>query len=108
MKHFLLSSDADADLQDIYDYTEDMWGEAQAEKYIGDLYRVFDLLSGNPSLGRQRPELAADIRSFASGAHVIFYMTWQNETAIVRVLHGSRDIEAIFLDYEPGSGMQED
>ena len=33
MKSYLLSRDAEEDLQDIYAYTEEVWGTAQAETY---------------------------------------------------------------------------
>ncbi len=62
---------------------------------IGDKVQA---LSRQPGMGRARPELAAELRSLAVGRYVIFYLPVSNGLDIVRVLHGARDIEAIFLD----------
>ena len=96
MSDYVLSPEAISDLQNIYDFTVGEWGEAQAEKYLNEIYAVFERLSQYPSIGRLRPELADGLRSIPIGAHVIFFMPWQNGIAIVRVLHGARDVESVF------------
>ena len=101
MSKFFLSLDADEDLQDIYIYTEEKWGAKQAEKYTLDLYEAFELIGDNPKMGRLRQELGQDIRSLPHSSHVVFFMQWQDETAIVRVLHSSRDFEELFETYNP-------
>jgi toxin ParE1/3/4 len=40
--------------------------------------------------------LAEDLRSLPVGRYVIFYLAISRRVEIVRVLHGSRDIETIF------------
>ena len=49
-------------------------------------------------MGRARPELAAELRSLPVGKYTIFYLPLSNGVQIVRVLHGARDIDAIFQD----------
>jgi len=56
------------------------------------------LRATQPLSGRLRPELGADIRSFVVGSYVIFYRPLADGVEIIRVLHGARDIEAIFQD----------
>jgi len=56
----------------------------------------FQALSRRPGLGRRRPELNSDIRSLAVGRYVVFYLPLSRGIEVVRVLHGSRDIESIF------------
>jgi toxin ParE1/3/4 len=51
-------------------------------------------------MGRSRPELATDLRSFPVGHYVIFDVPLPKGVEIVRVLHGSRDIESILQDNE--------
>ncbi len=51
MSGFFLSKDAEEDLQDIYIFSDENWGEKQAEKYIFDLYAAFELIGENPKLG---------------------------------------------------------
>ncbi len=52
MKSFQLSSEADMDLQEIYDYSFEQWGEDQAEAYIQYLFHVFQLLADRPYMAR--------------------------------------------------------
>ena len=47
-------------------------------------------------MGRARPELAADLRSFPVGNYIIFYRPIEDGVEIVRVLSGARDIDALF------------
>lgn len=98
---YVLSLDADGDLQDIYVYSEQMWGEDQARAYLVSLFDAFDAIGLNPAIGRLRSELGDGIRSLPHASHVIFFMEWQGEAAILRVLHGSRDIEEQFASYDP-------
>ena len=47
-------------------------------------------------MGRGRDELAPGVRSFPFGRYVIFYAPIDKEIVVIRVLHGSRDIDAVF------------
>ena len=50
MSGYILSPEAILDLQNIYEFTESEWGEAQAEKYINEIYALFDRLARHPIL----------------------------------------------------------
>jgi toxin ParE1/3/4 len=56
----------------------------------------FKFLKEYPFVGEARPELAADLRSFSAGNYVIFFRPITDGIQVVRVLHGSRDIAAVF------------
>lgn len=103
---YFLSLDADEDLQDIYTYSNDVWGARQARRYLDGLFEVFAHLGRQPGMGRSRRELGEALRSFPHGSHVVFFMQWQGEVAIVRVLHGSMDFESVFADYNPLPGIE--
>ncbi|WP_246725401.1 type II toxin-antitoxin system RelE/ParE family toxin [Beijerinckia sp. L45] len=52
-------------------------------------------------LGRSRPELRPDFRSVAFETYLIFFRyrdgaTPRDVLEVIRVLHGARDIEALF------------
>jgi toxin ParE1/3/4 len=49
-------------------------------------------------MGRSRPELAPNLRSFPVGQYVIFYLPLAKGVEIVRVLHGARDFESILQE----------
>lgn len=47
-------------------------------------------------MGRARNVLAAGMRSFPFGRYVIFYEPIDDRIDVVRVLHSTRDIDAMF------------
>lgn len=51
-------------------------------------------------MGRMREILSAGLRSFPVGRYVIFYRPLQDGIDVVRVLHGTRDLEAVFVEEE--------
>ncbi|MBM3942105.1 MAG: type II toxin-antitoxin system RelE/ParE family toxin [SAR202 cluster bacterium] len=50
----------------------------------------------HPRIGRRRSELAPELRSFAVQDYVILYRPMADGVEVVRILHGSRDIESLF------------
>jgi toxin ParE1/3/4 len=53
-------------------------------------------LADFPQIGTRRDELKAGLRSQPVGNYLIFYFPLEDGIDIVRVLHGSRDVDAIF------------
>ena len=96
MNDYILSPEAVSDLQNIYDFTVGEWGQTQAEKYLNEIYAVFERLVQNSGIGRLRTELSDGLRSIPTGAHIIFFLPLQSDVAIVRVLHGARDVADVF------------
>ena len=60
------------------------------------LQRRFPLLAEQPFVGRKRPEIGERLRSFPVSSFVIIYRPADYGVEIVRVVHGSRDIESLF------------
>ena len=85
------------DLAEIWAYIADDSPD-QAEAFVDLLDSKFQALSRRPGLGRRRRELSSDIdiRSLTVGRYVVFYLQLSRGIEVVRVLHGSRDIESIF------------
>jgi toxin ParE1/3/4 len=71
-----------------------------ADKFAMLVDTQFRALGRRPHLGRNRPELAADLRSFPIGRYVIFYRAQDSGVEITRVLHGARDVESIIQGEE--------
>jgi toxin ParE1/3/4 len=46
-------------------------------------------------MGRERPEVAAGIRSFVVMSWTVFYRVEDDSADIVRIVHGARDIDAL-------------
>ena len=95
---FRLSPQAEADLDAIWFYiaTESASVEI-ADRFIDSLTSRFRLLGRHPYLGRSREhEFGRDTRSLAIAEYVIVYTVADSEIAILRVVHGRRDLESIF------------
>ena len=69
---------------------------AASDRFLDTLASRLELLSRSPKVGRVRDELAAGLRSLPFGTYVIFYKPIRGGIEVVRVLHGSRDIPALF------------
>jgi toxin ParE1/3/4 len=91
-----LSKEADLDLEDIFDYTDNAHSFNQAVSYLSDLDSVFESLVIHPEIGRQRDEIKTGLYSISEQEHVVFYRILENHIRIVRVLHGSKDIPRNF------------
>lgn len=87
---------AAADIADIWDYiAEDSL--PQADAWVDRLDKQLRLLSTQPLLGRQRDELAPQVRSLPFGRYVIFYVALDDGIDVLRVLHSARDVDSGFF-----------
>lgn len=93
-----LAIEAEADLDDIWFYTARNSGSLEiADRFIEVLTDRFYLLTRNPYIGRRRDEeLRPGLRSFPVRDYIILYRIEGEDVLILRVLRGSRDIEALF------------
>lgn len=57
MNEYRLSLKADNDLDDITDYTLEVWGETQAKVYVVELLQCFQSLADKPALDVVRPNM---------------------------------------------------
>jgi toxin ParE1/3/4 len=94
MAFFVIRPLAQADLAQTYLYFLQSNPE-QAESWLERIEHEFQRLAEFPDLGRFRPELPGQVRSFVFGRYVIFYQSIVDGVKIVRVLHGSRDLGPI-------------
>ena len=90
--------EAEADLDDIWTYIAEASGSLDiADSFIDSLTERFYLLSRNPYIGRRRDEeLGPGLRSFPIRDYIILYRIEAEDVLILRILRGSRDIEAMF------------
>lgn len=95
MTRYVVSPQARADIKEICRYIAR--DSRQAAGRVNKLFcDKFKFLARHPFVGQTRPELAADLRSFSAENYVIFFRPIIDGVQVVRVLHGSRDIDAIF------------
>jgi toxin ParE1/3/4 len=67
-----------------------------ADAFIDHLTERFEVLCQSPFIGAACPELAPDLRRLPTRGYVIFYSVRGKLLVVERVLHGARDIEALF------------
>jgi toxin ParE1/3/4 len=91
----IVSAAADNDLMSICSYLHQQSPQA-AESIAGAVDRCFQNMSSFPFSGSSRPELGQDVRSVLVLPYVIFYAVRSDQITVLRVLHGSRNIEAEF------------
>jgi toxin ParE1/3/4 len=83
---------AETDLSDIWDYISADSPE-RGEKLIRDIYSKLGTIAHNPYIGKARPEIEQDLRSFPVGRYIVFYFPLPEGIDVIRILHGSRDID---------------
>ena len=57
MNRYLLSPAAQADIDQIWDYSFDRWGVEQADDYLRELQRTIERTAANPAIGRPFDEI---------------------------------------------------
>ncbi len=89
---FRLSRAARSDLIGIYIEGRELFGEAQATRYHGELEHLFALLAENPRLARVREELRQPVRGHPYKRHIIFYNIEDDGGIVIRrIRHASED-----------------
>ena len=91
INQLVIAPAAKNDLKDIYQYGLRRWGQLQSENYLEHLKSQLWLLTEQPLLGVERPELFPGIRSLPIESHILFYCVSSNKIEIIRVLHGRQD-----------------
>ena len=92
MAEYELSKKADDDLNDIYLFSYQRFGEAKADAYLLALERRFSLLAAQPGLGRRIDHIRAGYFRYQHASHSIFYRLTDNGIIVMRVLHRSMDV----------------
>ena len=91
MTRYVLSPRAQADIDDIWDYTADRWNEDQAQRYIADIRRAIETVARDPPRGRPCDHIRRGYRKFSVNTHVVFFRAVATGIEVVRVLHQSMD-----------------
>lgn len=92
---------AESDLEAIWEYIAEQDADT-ATGFVDDLVQKCGLLAQHSGLGRARPELLINLRSFSHRRYVIFYFGVNDGVEIYRILHSARDIEEVFEGFIGG------
>ena len=91
-------------IEEIYRYSRERWGEAQAEAYVTGLFEAFDDIATGAALSRPVPaEFGLEGYVFRYRRHFIYWKTLSDgAVGIVTVLHERMHRDARFQeDIEP-------
>lgn len=86
------------------DDERDIWSSiaadsrSAAERFLSDLYDAEERLSAFPELGRARPDLGEGVRMWVLRPYLLAYTVRGEALVVLRVLHGSRDIDHLIGD----------
>jgi toxin ParE1/3/4 len=87
------------DLLDVWWYVAELDPDA-ADRLVRAIDAKAVLLSENPRLGPERPDLAAGLRYFPVSRYVLLYREIPGGVEIVRCVHGARDLFGLALPEE--------
>lgn len=93
MREVVLRPRAFNDLEGIWLYTYEKWGEKQAGRYLSQLNEQIMLLANTPERGKDRQTLREGYFSIHVGRHLVFYKFTDAIVGIERVLHDQMDFE---------------
>ena len=84
---YRIAPSAKLDLENIWNYTYQNFGEAQANSYLDKLYAEFGIISDMPKLGVDQSTMRAGYRSKHCMRHKIYYRQTDGSIIVMRVLH---------------------
>lgn len=94
MSGYVLSKDADADLDEIWEYIAADNINA-ADRWVARLFDAFEDLAQTPAMGHRRDDLTAySLLFWPVGTYLVIYRIGSNDVEIVGVTEGSRNIPA--------------
>ena len=98
MSEFRLSPEAETELDGIWIHMARESGSIDIDtRVVESVNERFWLLARYPYMGRRRDDLGPALRSFAAGDYVILHRIVEGDVVLIlHVVHGSRDIAAIF------------
>jgi len=92
VKALAFSPAAETDIDGIWNYSADNWGPEQADRYTDEIRDACEALAVGRRNGR-----TLDVRpgylKLSTGSHMIYFRDSGDRLEIIRILHGSQDVE---------------
>jgi toxin ParE1/3/4 len=84
------------DLRGIWQYYARVASPEIADQMLREIAETSERLTDRALMGRARDEVAPGLRSILRPPYVIFYRVTKDSIEIARVLHGRRNLAAVF------------
>ena len=91
---YQLRQNAKDDLEQIWLYSAENWGKAQADRYLSQLFHSLNQLAQNPALGVKREDVRADYFSFSVLQHRVFYLLNTTGIDVIAIIHQRMDVKS--------------
>jgi toxin ParE1/3/4 len=92
MKAHVFSPAAEADIEEIWDYSAIHWGPDQADRYTDELRDACHALAAGRKQG-MKVDVRPGYLKHATGSHVVYFRDRGDRLEIIRILHGMQDVE---------------
>lgn len=89
------------DLQDIYDYSIEEWGEKTALKYMSSFEDAFRLVQENPNLLRINEKISSRFYIYNVRKHYLICDIINEEIYVITIKHISMNVLERLRDLEP-------
>jgi toxin ParE1/3/4 len=86
-----LSPKALADLDTIWEYSVQNWGETRSETYVRGIHAALELVAVNPHMARDASSIRPGLPKYYVGSHVIFFRLNDKRIVVSRILHSRMD-----------------
>jgi plasmid stabilization system protein ParE len=101
MSKYLVTLPARDDLAGIWDYIAEQSSFDRADYVLEKLFDVMARIADSPGLGHPRTDIVDEtLRVYRVFSYLVIYRQDSSPIQIVRVIHGARDIQAIFGEPE--------
>lgn len=106
MSDVYLTRRAAIDIQSIQEYSNNMWGERVAQKYITDLYAALSDAAAHPQRGVLRQHRSSPYLMVPAGKHFAVYEAIQSGIIIATIVHSYQDIETLIEQLTPALAQE--
>lgn len=95
MKHYFLTENAEADVQEIFDWIAHIdFRPGVAEKVVRRLYDEFETLAEHPGLCPFLEGFEGTVRKSVVLRYIVLYREVEEGVLVLRVVDGAQDIQA--------------
>lgn len=90
---YVLSNEANSDLEEIWFYTVENWSKEQADRYFNLIIDEINYICTHTATGKPMDHVKEGYRASKVKSHLIFYRALSDKVEIIRILHERMDIE---------------
>ncbi|WP_339694939.1 type II toxin-antitoxin system RelE/ParE family toxin [uncultured Roseivirga sp.] len=101
MAQIHLTDRALLDIEEIYEYSIEKWGEKTAERYLDQIQDSLLTLEENPQLLLQKPEISNRFKLYQTGAHWLICDVVDNDIFVLTIKHLSLNLLDRLKTLEP-------